>query len=298
MSNGTDTTVTGGTGGTGTTNTGVTTGQSTLSASFGPYVQDMLSKGWGAANQAYQPFTGDRFAATPDALKNAFTGFQNLGTYNPTQFNTGLGALGSVQDYMNPYTSGVTDIAAREARRQADISRQSEQARLSQAGAYGGSRQAIMEAERQRNLGQQISDINIKGLQAAFDQAQKQRLAESELGLKSQQYGEQAQQYGAKFGLDALQQQMAAGEKERAIAQQPLDFGYQQFQESLKYPYQQATYMQSLLQGLPLEAPKYSEGDSLMGALTQGGIGGLALYQLLFGNQSNTNTGTTGTTTG
>lgn len=279
-----------------TTNPAITPGQSTLSASFGPYVQDMLSKGWGAANQAYQPFTGDRFAATPDALKNAFTGFQNLGAYNPTQFNTGLGALGSVADYMNPYTSNVTDISARELRRQADISRQAEQARLAKAGAYGGSRQAIMEAERQRNLSEQIGDLNFRGLQAAFDQAQKQRLAESELGLKSQQYGEQAKQYGAKFGLDALQQQMAAGEKERAIAQQPLDFGYQQFQESLKYPYQQATYMQSLLQGLPLEAPKYSEGDSLLGALTQGGVAGLALYQMLFGNQSNT--GTTGTTTG
>jgi hypothetical protein len=293
MSNGTDTTVTGGAGGAGTTNTAITPGQSTLSASFGPYVQDMLSKGWGAANQAYQPFTGDRFAVTPDTLKNAFTGFQNLGTYNQTQFNTGLGALGSVADYMNPYTSNVTDISARELRRQADISRQAEQARLAKAGAYGGSRQAIMEAERQRNLSEQIGDLNFKGLQAAFDQAQKQRLAESQLGLQAQQYGEQAKQYGAKYGLDALQQQMAAGEKERAIAQQPLDFGYQQFQESLKYPYQQATYMQSLLQGLPLEAPKYSEGDSLMGALTQGGIGGLALYQLLFGNQSG-NQSTTG----
>lgn len=259
--------------------------QSTLSASFGPYVQDMLSKGWGAANLPYQEFTGERFAEASPLQQQAFKGIGSLGAYTPTQFNTGLGPVGSVQDYMNPYLQNVVDIQAREARRVADISRNAEQARLAQAGAYGGSRQAIMEAERQRNLGTQIGDIQAKGLMAAYDQAQKQRLAESQLGLTAQQYGEQAQQFGAGQNLRTIADQLKAGEIQRGIAQQPLDFGYQQFQESMKYPYEQATYMQGLLRGLPLEAPKYETGASDVAKIISGGLLGGGLYEMIFGKK-------------
>ena len=301
--------------------------------------------------------------------------FAAPGAYDAAKFNTGLGALGSVQDYMSPYTTGVTDIAAREARRQADIGRQSEQARLSQAGAYGGSRQAIMEAERQRNLGTQLEDISTKGLQSAYDRAMQQRLQESQLGLQAQEAGERSRQFGAtqgmqgaqlgaqyglagqeagersrqfgatqgltsaqqaaqfgltaqqanqqaaleaarqaeaskqfgaKYGLEGLgqqlqaaqtlgslgtqqqqaglaglQAQLGAGQTQQQLAQSPLDFAYQQFQESMKYPYQQTSYMQSLLQGLPLQARAYDEGQSGLSSALQGGLSGLALYNLL-----------------
>jgi hypothetical protein len=69
----TDTTSTTSTGTTGTgagttTGTGTTTAidpsQSSLSASFGPYVMDMLSRGWGLANLPYTPFTGQRRAGS------------------------------------------------------------------------------------------------------------------------------------------------------------------------------------------------------------------------------------------
>jgi len=271
--------------------TAIDPSQSTLSPNFAPYVYKMLAKGEAAADLKYQPFTGQRFADTPDSLKAAFKGIAGLaaptGKYQGTKFDTGLGSLKSVEDYMSPYTTAVTDITSREMRRQADIGRQSEQARLAQAGAYGGSRQAIMESERQRNLQQQMEDVTTKGLQGAYDRAMQQRLAESKLGLESQQLGEQSNQFGAQYGLDqfgaglqGLQAQITAGEKERAIAQQPLDFGYQQFQESVKFPYQQATYMQSLLGGLPLQAAPYSssQGQSGMFSGLQGALAGLALY--------------------
>lgn len=279
---------------TNTNTTTIPTSQSTLSPNFAPYVYKMLAKGEAAADLPYQPFTGQRFAETPESLSAAFRGIAGLtmptGEYQGTKFDTGLGSLKSVEDYMSPYTTAVTDITSREMRRQADIGRQAEQARLTQAGAYGGSRQAIMEAERQRNLQQQMEDITTKGLQGAYDRAMQQRLAESKLGLESQQLGEQSNQFGAKYGLEqfgaglqGLQAQMAAGEKELALAQKPLDFGYQQFQESVKFPYQQATYMQSLLGGLPLQAAPYSEnqGQSGMFSGLQGALAGLALYNAM-----------------
>jgi hypothetical protein len=247
--------------------------QSTLSVNFAPYVYDMLAKGQAAANLDYLPYTGQRYAG-PSALESqAFKGLGALGQYDPTQFNTGLGPVGSVQDYMSPYMSAVTDIEAREARREADISRQAEQGRLARAGAYGGSRQAIMEAERQRNLGTQIGDIRSKGLQSAYDRAMEQRLAESGLGLAAQKYGEESKQFGANYGLRSLADQLAAGKEQRRIAQEPLDFKYQQYQEQMKYPYEQATYMKSLLGNLPLQAPQYQPEQSALLAALQGLFG-------------------------
>ena len=346
--------------------------QSTLSPNFSPYVYKMLAKGEAAADLPYQPFTGQRFAGPSPLQEQSFQGLSNLqlpsefragsqlaalagisagnlGNYAPGRFanfyqtpqeyspetmSTGLGDVKSVRDYMNPYQQNVIDIQAREARRQADIGRQSEQARLAQAGAYGGSRQAIMEAERQRNLGTQIGDIQEKGLQSAYDRAQAQRVAESQLGLEAQKGTEQSRQYGygqgmnaaqlgAQYGLEGARQteasrqfgadlglqslnpmlsaastlgglgqqqfgagiqglnaQLAGGAIQQGLAQQPLDFGYQQFQESTKFPYQQATYMQSLLGGMPLQAAPYSsnQGQSGMFSGLQGALAGLALY--------------------
>ena len=258
-------------------------GTNTVAPGFEGYIGDMLSTGWGLAKQPYQPFTGERFAPTSDLQRQAFAGYQGLGAYQPGQFNTGLGPVGSVQDYMNPFMQGVVDVQAREARRQADIGRQSEQARLAQAGAYGGSRQAIMEAERQRNLGTQIGDIQSKGLMAAYEQAQKQRLGEATLGLEGQRLGEASRQFGAEQGLKTLADQLKAGTVERGIAQEPLDFGYKEFTESLNQPYKGLGLMQSLLEGMPIKANPYEPGSSSFGAGMQGGIGGLALYNLLFG---------------
>lgn len=259
--------------------------QSTLSPNFAPYVYDMLSRGVGAANLPYQPYTGQRYAGSGAVETGMLSGAANMQPYQATTFNTGLGALGSVQDYMSPYMTGVADIAAREARRQADISRQSEQGRLAQAGAYGGSRQAIMEAERQRNLGTQVEDIYTKGLQSAYDRALEQRLKESGLGLEAQKGSELSRQFGAKQGLEALQQQMEAAKYERGVAQQPLDFAYEQFKESQQYPYQQATFLSSLLQGMPVRANPYQYTPGVTGsaAATAGGLAGLDLYNKLFG---------------
>ena len=246
----------------GTTNTqtaasGIDPSSSTLSPNFGQYVNNMLSMGEGLASLPYQPFTGQRFAGPSELQQGAFSG---IGA-----FNQNLGPLKSVQDYMNPYTQNVTDILAREATRHAEIQRNMDQSRLAQAGAYGGSRQAILDAERSRNLATQIGDIREKGLSSAWEQAQKQRSTEAELGLKG------------------LGTQLIAGNVQQQFAQEPLDFGFQHWQESIKWPYQQATFMSSLLGGLPLGANNYGAGQSSMNAILSGILSGLGLEKYLTG---------------
>jgi hypothetical protein len=270
--------------------TAISPSQSTLSPNFASYVYDMLGKGQGLASLPYQEFTGQRFAGPSQLQSQAFQGIGSLQT--PQQFQqgtslvsqAGMGSFtdpGATQAFMSPYMQNVVDINKREAQRQADIAGTQRGAKFAQAGAFGGARQAIENAEADRNLQQRMGDIQVTGLQSAFDQAQKQynteRQSQIAAGLGLGSLG--TQQFGTQ--LQGLQQQLGAGQTQQQLNQQPLDFGYQQFQESMKYPYQQATYMQSLLQGLPLQARAYDEGQGILGSLMQGGLSGLALYNLL-----------------
>ena len=160
--------------------------------------------------------------------------FQGPGAYQAGQFDTGLGGLKSVEGYMTPYLQGVTGIEAREARRQSEIDRIAAASRLAQAGGYGGSRQAIMEAEGARNLQTQIGDIQAKGLQSAFDRAQAQRLAESGLGLQAQSAGEASRQFGAGQAMTAAQQAAQYGSEAQRMGEASRQFGATQGMQGLQ----------------------------------------------------------------
>jgi hypothetical protein len=110
---------------------------------------------------------------------------------------------GTAQEYMSPYQQAVTDIQKREAIRQSDIMKQGQNAQAVQAGAFGGSRQAIVEAERQRNLGTQLGDIQAQGSQSAFNQAQQQFNAEQQARMQAAMANQQA-------GLTVGQQNLAS----------------------------------------------------------------------------------------
>lgn len=110
---------------------------------------------------------------------------------------------GSAEAYMSPYMQSVVDIQKREAARQSGIQGTQQQAQAAQAGAFGGSRDAIMRAERERNLSQQMGDIQATGSQAAYQQAQQQFNAEQQARLQAQQANQQA-------GLTVGQQNLAS----------------------------------------------------------------------------------------
>lgn len=148
--------------------------------------------------------TRAQYAAAQEALNQAYTPITEMG---------GLTGAKAYEQFMSPYQQAVTDVALREAQRQHDIARESRNASLAGAGAFGGSRQAIMEAEAERNLGQLKADLQAKGLQDAFAAAQQQQgLQASILGQRSQL----GQALGAGIGSLAGQQfgvgqQMAQG---------------------------------------------------------------------------------------
>ena len=191
------------------------------------------------------------------------------------QLDTGPGfQAGTVADaatlesYMNPYQQLVTDIEKREAKRASDTQAAEISQQAALAGGLGGYREAILQSERERNLAQQLGDIQARGGQAAFEQAQKAfeadraaRLQEAQLGLQvgteQQKALQQAEQFRqAAFGateqarqaqqgmaIDAFQageaakQQAAqlgltAQQQEDAAQRAQEDFAQQQFQQN------------------------------------------------------------------
>jgi hypothetical protein len=109
---------------------------------------------------------------------------------------------GSAASYMSPYMQNVVDIEKREADRQAGIASTQRGAKFAQAGAYGGARQAIENAEAARNLAMQKGDIQTRGTQLAYQQAQQQFNAEQAARLQAQQANQAA---GLSVGQQNLQ---------------------------------------------------------------------------------------------
>lgn len=121
----------------------------------------------------------------------------------------------AVKAYMSPYMQNVVDYQKSQAIRDYGIGQQGLKAQASRAGAFGGSRQAIQEAEAQRSLGSQLQGIEATGAQQAFNNAQQQQQFGANLGLQGLQAGYQGTGMGiqgAQTGLQGVNAQQAAGQ--------------------------------------------------------------------------------------
>ena len=257
--------------------------ESSLSNWAGDYVTDMLGRGWAMADEGYQSYEGPLTAGSSSMQDTAFSGLANLAipTAQQTAFNQqSFVSPGVAQQYMNPYVDQALQPQLDEIRRQAEISRLGTMGQLTKAGAYGGSRSALADAEIQRGMLANMASTLGQGYQNAYNQAAQQFNAEQNLGLQGAQ---NAQQYG----LSALAAQGAAGAQQRAIEQEGISADIAQFQEERDFPYKQVQYMQSLLQGLPLAAQSYSYSQPSTLSTMLSSAGGVAdLYDTIFGGTS------------
>ena len=239
----------------------------------------MLGKGQALAASPWQAYTGPLTAGESAPQAAAFQGIGSLnvpttemGTFAPTSFTD----TGVAQQYMNPFIQTALDPQIAEARRQAEIQRVANAGRLTQAGAFGGSRQAVMESEADRNLLQNLAGITGQGYQTAYDRAQQQYNVEQDRARSAQDMTNQ-------YGLAALAKQAELGAAQRDIEQQGMAADYKQFREEKDFPYKQVQYMQSLLQNLPLKTQSYTYAEpSTLSKIM--GVGSTAgdLYSSLF----------------
>ena len=111
------------------------------------------------------------------------------------------------QQYMSPFIQQALEPQKREAITSARRAQVAQDLGSARQGTYGGSRQALASLERERNLGQQLGDIEARGMEAAFGQAQQQferdRAAGMTTGQQNLQAALQQQQLGTQTGLQA-----------------------------------------------------------------------------------------------
>lgn len=274
-----------------------------------PTVERMMGRAEELSKTPYQPYGEQRIAEFKPLQQKAFQAAENLGPTaqigQGTQFAgvsglQGLGAgqqyaqqatsPGSMQAYMSPYTNLALEPQLREAARRSAIEGQMNQAQAVQRGAFGGSRSGLIEAERQRNLGQLQSDIYGRGMQTAFEQARQAQQFGADLGLRGAGLGLQAagqlgqlgqQQFGQEEA--AMRAQSAAGAQQQALDQQKLTQAYQDFLGQRGYEQQQLSFLSDILRGVPLSQVSYQQYQapaSLASQIAQLGAGAYGFSQL------------------
>jgi hypothetical protein len=262
--------------GTGSSNQTITT-QNPISEAAQPYVENLLGRTQSLVDTPYQTYPGQRTADFTDLQNQSFQGVQGLGVAPQLGQATnyagvaGLGGFGvagqatnqgfqnQVGGYMNPYLQYSLAPQLAEANRQYDISGAQQQSNATRSGAFGGSREAIMAAENERNRNMGLNSIIGQGYNTAFTNAQQQynqnlqnqlsgfglaNTAASNLGnLGQTQFGQQQAALGMQNQFGAQQQQ----QQQNVMNQQ-----YQDFLAQRQDPYTKLAFQQNMMSGIPL----------------------------------------------
>jgi hypothetical protein len=234
------------------------------------------------------------------ATQPAYTG--TTFTSNTTGIGSGFGSS-DLQNYMNPYLQNILNPQLEEAKRQSQIMQLQNDANMTKAGAYGGGRQAILNAENQRNLGTNLASITGKGYDTAYTQALGQYNSDQDRLLKALGEKQNASEFGSKQGLDYLKlagetaqdqgafgnqladKQLAAnlqeadlGSIQRDITQQGLTSDYNMWKEQRDYPKTQIDWLNSVIKNYPMTTTnEYGEPTSAANSIIGGSMTGLSI---------------------
>ena len=205
----------------------------------------------------FDPLQEQAFALAPQVV-GSYAPFisgaagQTLG--GQAALGAGLGMLAdptaAVAQFMNPYQSNVID----EINRQANIGKQKRAAQAVQSGAFGGSRQGIMEAEAEGRRLAAIGDAQRKGFSDALTASQR---AAQLMGGLGQAFGGLA---GTTADLGRVQSELGRadlgmlsglGETGRLFDQQVLEAERLNQMQTAQEPFKRLEIGQSMLKGIP-----------------------------------------------
>jgi hypothetical protein len=226
-----------------------------------PYAKESLGKAQALSATPYQAYGGERIAQFTPLQKQAFGRAEGQQVAGQVGFGTGLAGLagissfgdqGTAASFMSPYMDNVVKQQMESAQRQADIAGTQRGAQAVRAGAFGGSRQAVENAEAARALASQKGQIQATGLQSAFERAQQQFNQEQATRLNAAQTLGQlgTQQFGQQ--MDITGQQAQFGGQQRQATQDVLGAQYQDFLNQQRAPYDQLAFMTSMIRGTPM----------------------------------------------
>lgn len=237
-----------------------TSSSSSLSPWAGEYVTGLLGEAQGIAKQPYQAYQGPLTAGASDLQNQAFAGVGTAAQagYKPTTYSSEKFGATQAQEYMNPFLSAALNPQLDEMRRQAAITREQDAGRMIRSGAFGGSNQAIMESEGNRNLLEKQTQAIGTGYQTAYDKAMGQFNTEQDRRMGAEKATEASRQYSADYGLKSLGEAASLGAVQRGIEGEGIAADKAQFEEQRDYPAAMVKFKRDLVTGLPLETQQTS----------------------------------------
>jgi hypothetical protein len=253
--------------------------------------------------QPYKPYStnaADYVAPFSPMQQQAQTSAGNLqtpGQFAPASYMSGISGIGSMMAgqnyqnqatnpnalgaYMSPYMQNVMQQQGRELNRNYDISGAQQQGQATQAGAFGGSREALMASENERNRNMALNKLQAEGMQNAYTSATANQQFGATLGLQGMQAAGQAagtlgnlgqQQLAADTSIIGTQGQV--GGQQQAQQQQAIDQAVLDYKNEQQYPYIQLGTMSNLIRGIPMTNATQTVYQAQPSTASQ--IGGLA----------------------
>lgn len=221
------------------------TSKQTTTQSIPPWLESGSQQAVGIAqriaDRPYQAYEGQRIAGLSEAEQRAGDiAMEGVGGYEADLARSrelaeqGAGSFvdADMQAYMNPYIKGALDPALREIREQ--MAR--EQARIGgqagMTGAFGGSRQAILESEGTRGGLEAIGDVSARGYAGAFESARDQFNRDRDAFARGAEQFRATGAQGQKQLTQDIQNLLTTGGLSRTLEQAGLDFDYSQFLEA------------------------------------------------------------------
>ena len=211
---------------------------------------------------------------------------------------TSMYGPGSIGDYMNPYIAQSLAPQLQQLNQQFGIKGAQEQGAATSAGAFGGSRNALMQGLNQQNQQLAQQQAIAQGYDKAFQAAQQAQQFGANLGLQGQSaaqqgLGQAASSAGQMAGIggQALQAQQGiygaqatAGAQQQGQQQQMINQAITDYANQQQYPLMQLGVMSNMLRGLPMQAATTNQYVAAPNPVTQG-IGlagaGASIYNAL-----------------
>ena len=227
---------------------------------------DLYNRAKGIAGQPFVPYTGAQVAGfNPDQLQTFDStrgSFQDSMSYNPRGLLSDMGTQPlDIQSFQNPYNTQVIDQSLADLDRARQIRLQSDQDRAIGAGAFGGSRSALLEAETNRNFADAAartsSNLRQSGYNNSLNAAMQDRNFRS--GIQSGLLGDQYRNLGLLSGI---------GTQQQGLQQAGMDAGYNEFMRALGYGPQQLGLLSGAVFGMtPNEIQSTSNKQGMFGRI-------------------------------
>ena len=250
---------------------GATGQESSLSSWAGPYVTGMLGDADALGNTPYNAYQGPLTAGTSGLQDQAFQGIAGLTmpdsanlTYDPRSW-TGDGVA---QNYMDTAKGLTIDPMLNELNKDYERQRMQEMSRLTQGGAFGGSRQGVVNAglaneylDRRQVARSDMDKWN-------YDQARQQFNTEENRSLTGAQDNRSAMK-------DIYGTQLDAGAVQRGIESEGIAADLSQFEAEKADPYNQLLFKKEMVSGLPMTAQSYNYTEPSWFQELTGGAGNI-----------------------